>query len=72
MQCALLGAGLVAALQGPAPVLVLMLAVAHTTGHRDLRTMLAMLAGSGLGAALSALLDHAARARAGASCRACT
>jgi Na+/phosphate symporter len=56
IQCALLGAGLVAVLQGPAPVLMLMLAVAHTTGHRDLRTALALLAGSGIGAALSALL----------------
>ena len=62
-KCTLLGAGLVAVLQGPAPVLMLMLAVAHTTGQHDLRTTLALLAGSGLGAALSALLTTPRGAR---------
>jgi Na+/phosphate symporter len=63
IQCVLLGAGLVAVLQGPAPVLMLMLAVAQTTGHRDLRTTLSLLAGAGLGAALSALLTTPRGAR---------
>jgi hypothetical protein len=52
----LLGALLVALLQGPAPVLALALGVAETTGHENLRTTLFMLAGTGLGAALGALL----------------
>lgn len=52
----LLGALLVAVLQGPAPVLALALGVAETTGHENLRTTLFMLAGTGLGAALGALL----------------
>jgi hypothetical protein len=56
IRCALLGAGLVAVLQGPMPVIVLVLAVAHTTGRWDLHTAFAMLAGTGLGAALSALV----------------
>jgi len=51
-----LGALLVAVLQGPAPVLALALGVAETTGHENLRTTLFMLAGTGLGAALGALL----------------
>ena len=52
----LLGAVLVAVLQGPAPVLALALGVAETTGHENLRTTLFMLTGTGLGAALGALL----------------
>jgi|GEM_PF-1610601 len=52
----LLGALLVAVLQGPAPVLALALGVAETTGHENLRTTLFMLTGTGLGAALGALL----------------
>lgn len=52
----LLGALLVALFQGPAPVLVLALGVAETTGHSNVRTTLVMLAGSGLGAGLGALL----------------
>ena len=52
----LLGALLVAVLQGPAPVLALALGIAETTGHENLRTTLFMLAGTGLGAALGALL----------------
>jgi hypothetical protein len=54
LTCALLGA-MLAALQGPAPVLVLVLGISQTTGHWDLRTALAVLSGSGLGAALGAL-----------------
>jgi Na+/phosphate symporter len=52
----LLGALLVAVLQGPAPVMALALGIAETTGHENLRTTLFMLAGTGLGAALGALL----------------
>jgi phosphate:Na+ symporter len=62
---ALLGAGLAAALQGPAPVLVLALGIAEATGHWDVRSMLALLSGTGLGAALGALLTTPA----GPSCR---
>lgn len=54
--CSVLGALLVAAFQGPAPVLVLVLVLAQTTAQWDLRTALAVLSGSGLGAALGALL----------------
>ena len=53
---ALLGALLVAVFQGPSPVLALALGVAETTGHSNLRTTLVLLAGSGLGASLGALL----------------
>jgi hypothetical protein len=60
---ALLGAGLAAALQGPAPVLVLALAIAEATGHWDVRSMLAMLSGTGLGAAVGALLTTPAGPR---------
>lgn len=56
MVTVLLGALLVAVLQGPAPVLALALGVAETTGHENLRTTLFMLTGTGLGAALGALL----------------
>jgi hypothetical protein len=51
-----LGALLVALLQGPAPVMALALGIAETTGHENLRTTMFMLAGTGLGAALGALL----------------
>jgi hypothetical protein len=54
--CALVGAALVAVFQGPAPALVLVLVVAQTTGEWDLRTGLATLSGSGLGAAVGALV----------------
>jgi hypothetical protein len=63
VTCALLGAALVAAFQGPAPVVVLVLGIAQTTGHLDLRTALAILTGSGLGAAVGALLTAPAGAR---------
>lgn len=61
--CALLGAALVATLQGPAPVLVLVLVLAQTTAHWDLETALAVLSGSGLGAAVGALLTTPAARR---------
>lgn len=54
--CALLGVLLVAALQGPAPLIVLILGVAQTTGRWDLTTALALLSGTGLGAATAALV----------------
>jgi phosphate:Na+ symporter len=54
--CVLLGVVLVAALQGPAPVIVLVLGFAETTGHWDLATCLAVLSGTGLGAAVAALV----------------
>jgi len=63
MTCALLGAALVAAFQGPAPVVVLVLSIAQTTGHLDLRTALAILSGSALGSAIGALLTTPAGAR---------
>lgn len=53
---ALIGALLVALFQGPAPVVVLVLVLAETTAQWDLRTALAVLAGSGLGSAIGALL----------------
>jgi hypothetical protein len=58
--CALLGAALVAIFQGPAPVCVLVLVLAQTTAQWDLRTVLAVLSGSGLGAAVGAMLTSAA------------
>jgi hypothetical protein len=61
--CALAGAALVAALHSPAPALVLVLGIAQTTGHWDLRTALALLSGSGLGAAVGALLTTLAGPR---------
>ena len=63
--CALLGAALVAVLQGPAPVVVLVLVLAQTTAEWDLKTALAVLSGSGLGAAFGALITTPA----GRSCR---
>ncbi|HKY39825.1 MAG TPA: hypothetical protein VJN18_28000 [Polyangiaceae bacterium] len=60
VTCALLGAALVAVLQGPAPVCVLVLVLAQTTAEWDLRTALAVLSGSGLGAALGSALTSAA------------
>jgi hypothetical protein len=61
--CALLGALLVALLQGPAPVVVLVLVLAQTTAQWDLRTALAVLAGSGLGAGIGALVTTPAGRR---------
>jgi hypothetical protein len=56
VSCALLGALLVAVLQGPAPVIVLVILIAQTTAQWDLRTALSLLAGSGLGASIGALV----------------
>lgn len=61
--CSLVGAVLVAALQGPVPVLMLVLVLAQTTGHWESRTALAVLSGSGLGAAVGALLTTPAGSR---------
>ncbi|HEX6274427.1 MAG TPA: hypothetical protein VFZ53_15400 [Polyangiaceae bacterium] len=61
--CVLLGIVLVAALQGPAPVLVLVLGFAETTGHWDLATCLAVLSGTGLGSAVAALVTTRASPR---------
>jgi hypothetical protein len=61
--CASLGALLVAVLQGPAPVVVLVLVLAQTTAQWDLRTALAVLSGSGLGAAVGALVTTPAGRR---------
>jgi Na+/phosphate symporter len=58
--CAAIGTLLVAALQGPAALIVLILGVAHTTGHWDLTTALSLLAGTGLGSALAATLTASA------------
>lgn len=62
--CALIGSALVALFQGPAPLIVLILAVAQTTGRWDLTTALALLAGTGFGAATAALLTASAGTRA--------
>lgn len=61
--CALLGALLVALLQGPAPVVVLVLVLAQTTAQWDLNTALAVLSGSGLGAGVGALMTTPAGRR---------
>jgi Na+/phosphate symporter len=61
--CASLGALLVAIFQGPAPVVVLVLVLAQTTAQWDLRTARAVLAGSGLGAAIGSLLTTPAARR---------
>lgn len=58
--CALIGSCLIALLQGPAPLIVLMLAVAQTTGRWDLTTALALLSGTGLGSSVAALLTASA------------
>ena len=58
--CAAIGTVLIALLQGPAALIVLMLAVAQTTGRWDLTTALALLSGTGLGASLAALLTASA------------
>lgn len=52
LTCVLAGALLTAILQGPAPVFVLILGLAQATGRIDLPSALAILAGSGLGAAI--------------------
>lgn len=56
MLCSALGSLAVAGLHGPAPLIVLILGVAQATGHWDLRTALALLSGTGLGASIAALM----------------
>lgn len=51
-----LGVGLAAVLQGPAPVLLLVVSLAETTGLWDFRAAMNVVAGSGLGAALASTL----------------
>ena len=58
--CSAIGTVLVAAMQGPAPLIVLILGVVQTTGHWDLTTALALLSGTGLGASIAALLTASA------------
>jgi hypothetical protein len=52
LSCVLAGVLLTALLQGPAPVFVLVLGLAQTTGRIDLASALAILSGSALGAAI--------------------
>jgi len=54
--CTLLGALAVAIMHGPGPLVVLLLSVAQATHHGDLRTLLALLAGTSAGAAVGALI----------------
>lgn len=54
--CALIGALLVLVLQSPAPVVLLVLGFAQTTGHWDLKTSVAVLSGAGLGSGVGSLL----------------
>lgn len=54
--CGALGALSVAIMHGPAPLIVLLLGIAQATHHWDLRTLLALLSGTGLGAAIAALV----------------
>lgn len=56
MACAALGVVLALALQGPAPVYVLVLSVAQASGRIDVQGALAILAGTGLGAALATIV----------------
>ncbi len=52
LSCVLAGVLLTALLQGPAPVFVLVLGLAQSTGRLDLTSALAILSGSTLGAAI--------------------
>jgi hypothetical protein len=56
LNCVALGVGLAALLQGPAPVLLLVVSLAETTGLWDFRSAMTVVAGSGFGAALAATL----------------
>ncbi len=56
LLCAALGSAAVAAFHGPAPLIVLILGVSQATGNWNLRTDLALLSGTGLGASLAALI----------------
>ena len=53
LACVAAGVLLTALLQGPAPVYVLVLGLAQSTGRLDLASSLAILSGTGLGAAIS-------------------
>lgn len=52
LTCVLAGTLLAAALQGPGPVFVLVLGLAQASGRIDLQSALAILAGTGVGAAI--------------------
>jgi Na+/phosphate symporter len=54
--CAGLGALAVAVMHGPGPLVVLLLSVSQATHHGDLRTLLALLAGTSAGAALAGVI----------------
>jgi Na+/phosphate symporter len=54
--CMGLGALAVAVMHGPGPLVVLLLSVAQASHHGDLRTLLALLAGTSAGAALAGLI----------------
>ncbi len=56
LTCVLAGVALTAVLQGPAPVFVLILGLAQSTGRIDLASALAILSGCGLGAALGTVV----------------
>jgi Na+/phosphate symporter len=56
LNCIALGVGLSALLQGPAPVLLLVVSLAETTGLWDFRSAMMVVSGSGLGAALASTL----------------
>ncbi len=56
LNCIALGVGLAALLQGPAPVLLLVVSLAETTGLWDFRSAMTVVSGSGLGAALASTL----------------
>ncbi len=56
LVCAATGAVLAALLQGPAPVFVLVLGIAQSTGKPDLASSLAILAGTGAGSATAAAM----------------
>jgi phosphate:Na+ symporter len=58
-----LGAGLAFVLQGPTPVLLLVVSLAETTGFWDLRASLSVLGGAALGSALGSALAIARSAR---------
>ena len=56
LNCVALGIGLAALLQGPAPVLLLVVSLAETTGLWDFRSAMTVVSGSGFGAALASTL----------------
>lgn len=62
--CVLLGSLSIAGLQGPGALMLLLLGWAQATGRFELRTSLALLAGSGLGGALSGLIPATTSERA--------